>query len=1703
MRMRKRLATLLAIVMTVATCAWADAPFRNHRYDGFKTLPAVNNNDVVFIGNSITNMFNWWEALGSNQRIKGRGTSGAVTQEVLDNLESMIAGQPSKVFLMIGTNDLGTAGINEPVYVFNQIKTIITRIRKESPATQIYCQSILPSGLRDAAKIRKTNELVSAWITEKADNQVTYVNLYPLLDNGDGTIANTQNNGTSANSYDNLHLTALGYYKWLKEIEKYLPEDCRCQIPEGIQTLGSGLGGSPGMRSTYFGALPVKESDILIIGDEMIHGCEWHELLGADFKDRGIGWGYSGVNIANISAELNVIFGGNEGKVVKQTPKAICLYAGVADCNADNYAAATVQANYKALVDGIRAKVSAQTPIFLMTLAPHPTAANNNKAKELNTYMKTLADADENLHIIDLYQAAMNGSARQESYFMGTNNAYISGLGYVAFANAIKTSVNSVMKTDYTCISMTEAQNNLTRFNTRKTIGDATNQYALVDAYVGTGIGQYPEAAVNAYKSAIEPAFTALQNLVPSTSVDFAAAKATLVQSLNPVTAAAVNGKQFAFSTPNRGSLYAYTDGQGLNATGSNPGYKNYRWILESRNDGTFNIKNAAKDVYMNPSAAHDSQIKMSAQVPSAGWKLEYSDALGLYIIKSGTNCELNATTKEGYPIYNWHNTSTATNRSDTGCQWQVEDVTEDPVIPNPDPINVVKGEVQEGAATLVDGHIYTITNRQQGGFYPLYVTDGLQVGEKNALAGKSYGNRAQFRAIKKGDKWAFQNIYTEQYLIWRGGSQGYNNNKGVLDEYNSTYCDFTITPATSVTAVTNGKLITGKRSNGTENGTFTQNADGTWNAWRDPSVDYTAQHTNVYTFGDVTNGYDGEVEKEPLLVAGRVYSIKALFADGKSYFVYDNGTQAAAAQKMPEDLSGYWMYTADGKFKNFKTPTRYLAANAGQTGLSVNTSGAVFTVSDGLGAGTVALMDASYSYAVKYDGTVAGGRYSDKRRCNAGGNGNWTTDFVLEQFDPTESFMSQSFETANWLRLSNGNFNNYVMASKGANVNNGTAPADASSSNQLFAFVGNTTDGFYIYNKELGSAYTLTSANTNNATPSTWQKNATNPTKWYLVDTYAGAAEKPGYVITTNKNSGQGLNMYGGQGGDAKYYAATDGGTHWQISIVDTNPTVIHYAIVGDKNFDDANQWVGQLKIQKGSFTSQSLLTKDIDGTTFNAYLPKTSDEAILTNYALHGWKYSCENRNGEFYVTYTADTETEFRYLGFRPDAQWYRIPAIVKASNGDLISIYDWRVCHSDVGFGEVDQHMRISKDNGRTWQEEVKIADGKGNGKVFGAAFGDPALIADRESNNVTLVTVSGTTAYPYATGTDHNLISVQFSKDNGKTWGTPQDITTQFWGKAGAIFADAATEDASTTFAYSGFFGSGKILQSRQVKVGDYYRIYAAMLCRGKNVKGAYVVYSDDLGHTWKLLGGNNTIQAAPGSDEPKVEELPNGDIVLSCRKSYGRLFNIWKWKTLPTKENAMGSGAWGSVVESNQQTGGISVGANSCNGEILYVECQKADGTPAKLMLQSLPSANDRSGVEIWYKDITDPSTYTSSAVFAQNWTRGLRVSPQSPVGFSAYSTMCLQQDGRIGFLFEEGPATYCIVYAPLSIDKITDNKYTKAIIPFGDVNQDGKVNTDDVDYLARAILNQEETTEYCDVDHNSKVNIADLSTLVKILIEK
>ena len=98
--------------------------------------------DIVFLGNSITDGAEWSEIF-ENPRCKNRGISGDVIPGVLNRLETITKGRPAMVFLMIGTNDMARGVSNDSIV--QGVRTIVQRIKAESPETHIVVQSILPT----------------------------------------------------------------------------------------------------------------------------------------------------------------------------------------------------------------------------------------------------------------------------------------------------------------------------------------------------------------------------------------------------------------------------------------------------------------------------------------------------------------------------------------------------------------------------------------------------------------------------------------------------------------------------------------------------------------------------------------------------------------------------------------------------------------------------------------------------------------------------------------------------------------------------------------------------------------------------------------------------------------------------------------------------------------------------------------------------------------------------------------------------------------------------------------------------------------------------------------------------------------------------------------------------------------------------------------------------------------------------------------------------------------------------------------------------------------------------------------------------------------------------------------------------------------------------------------------------------------------
>ena len=394
-------------------------------------------------------------------------------------------------------------------------------------------------------------------------------------------------------------------------------------------------------------------------------------------------------------------------------------------------------------------------------------------------------------------------------------------------------------------------------------------------------------------------------------------------------------------------------------------------------------------------------------------------------------------------------------------------------------------------------------------------------------------------------------------------------------------------------------------------------------------------------------------------------------------------------------------------------------------------------------------------------------------------------------------------------------------------------------------------------------------------------------------------------------------------------------------------------------------------------------------------------------------------------------------------------YRIPGIAKAYNGRLIATAARLVCGTDPGYGQVDVVCRTSDDNGETWSDIKEVAVGNGvtsaTENYFETAFGDPAVVADRTSQEVMILAVGGCTLYTSSntTRSNPNLIALIRSHDNGETWETPVNITEDVY----SLFDSGNPMEAS-------FVGGGRVFQSRLVKKGDYYRVYAA-LCGRPN--GNRVIYSDDFGATWHALGGDSALPA-PDGNEPKCDELPDGRVVLTSRTTGGRIFNIFTYTN--TLE---GEGSWQTSSKCTFAGSGLTPGNNSTNGEMLVLPVKRnADAKDMYIVLQSIPTGSSRTNVGIYYKELTDLTDLNTVANFSKDWNGFCQVSNTA----SAYSSMEWQADNKIGFFWEEtltsfgkrqnpvttsfptGSGTHNFdgfdnLYAPYTLEYITEGAYS------------------------------------------------------------
>lgn len=181
-----------------------------------------NKESIVFLGDSITSRCDLNKYF-PNYNVYNSGIAGNMTKDILDNMENRVfVYNPTKVFILIGTNDLVYSGLDNDG-IKNNIEEIINKIYEKNSNTKIYLESIYPvnNSLNKEIVETRTNDNIKD-LNNKIEkicnnNKCTYINMYDNL---------TDKNGNMKRIYtvDGLHLNKIGYKVVASKLTKYLNE---------------------------------------------------------------------------------------------------------------------------------------------------------------------------------------------------------------------------------------------------------------------------------------------------------------------------------------------------------------------------------------------------------------------------------------------------------------------------------------------------------------------------------------------------------------------------------------------------------------------------------------------------------------------------------------------------------------------------------------------------------------------------------------------------------------------------------------------------------------------------------------------------------------------------------------------------------------------------------------------------------------------------------------------------------------------------------------------------------------------------------------------------------------------------------------------------------------------------------------------------------------------------------------------------------------------------------------------------------------------------------------------------------------------------------------------------------------------------------------------------------------------------------------
>lgn len=189
---------------------------------------------TLFTGSSLMEQFPIGELLmnhGMHTVVYNRGIGGFTTQDMLAHMEEQIFGvQPGRIFINIGTNDIGAPGYRQEALIENY-RNILKQIKERLPETEIILMAYYPVNelaheagdpMLDATFKTRTNENIQK--ANAAVCELAHELGCRFIDVNQGLAEET---GRLKKEYtiEGIHMYANGYEVVFRNMKPYLQED--------------------------------------------------------------------------------------------------------------------------------------------------------------------------------------------------------------------------------------------------------------------------------------------------------------------------------------------------------------------------------------------------------------------------------------------------------------------------------------------------------------------------------------------------------------------------------------------------------------------------------------------------------------------------------------------------------------------------------------------------------------------------------------------------------------------------------------------------------------------------------------------------------------------------------------------------------------------------------------------------------------------------------------------------------------------------------------------------------------------------------------------------------------------------------------------------------------------------------------------------------------------------------------------------------------------------------------------------------------------------------------------------------------------------------------------------------------------------------------------------------------------------------------